>query len=74
MYEHDRSEDSLSIRDATEQDSDSIALIHVQAWQEAYAHLLPGSYLQGFEREEGSSRSLERGGVALLEWRYRRVF
>ena len=36
---------ALTVRPADVQDADAIAAVHVRAWQEAYAHLLPADFL-----------------------------
>jgi GNAT superfamily N-acetyltransferase len=40
------------IRQATPDDSDSIALVHVRTWQEAYGHVFPPEQLAGISVEE----------------------
>ena len=39
------------IRPATVSDGGAIAVIHVQAWQQGYAHLLPEHYLQELDNQ-----------------------
>ncbi|MGY2745339.1 N-acetyltransferase family protein [Pseudarthrobacter sp. O4] len=39
----------LSIRPAVPDDARSIALVHIQAWRESYAHLLPADILAGLD-------------------------
>lgn len=55
----------VSVRPARLDDADSIARVHVQAWQAAYHDLLPAEYLQSLSVEEWSAnwRSLLEAGV-----------
>jgi ribosomal protein S18 acetylase RimI-like enzyme len=53
-----------SVRPAVPDDADGIAEVHVRAWRETYAHLLPASYLDGLDvrtRAEQWRRTLTDG-------------
>ena len=41
--------EALIVRPARDADADAIAAVHVRAWQEAYAHLLPADFLAGLD-------------------------
>jgi len=41
----------VRIRDATVDDADAVALVHVHGWQWGYRGLLPGEYLDGLSAE-----------------------
>jgi GNAT superfamily N-acetyltransferase len=45
-----------SIRPALAADAAGIARVHVQAWREAYAHLLSADFLEGISVDERSAR------------------
>jgi GNAT superfamily N-acetyltransferase len=45
-----------SIRPASVADAAGIADVHVQAWREAYAHLLSADFLEGISVDERSAR------------------
>jgi len=54
----------MELRVATVEDARGIAEVHVQAWRETYAGLMPDSVLKGLSvdrREEMWRRSIERG-------------
>jgi GNAT superfamily N-acetyltransferase len=57
----------VQIRDATVDDADAVALVHIHGWQWGYRGLLPGEYLDGLsaERRAEQWRSwlLEPGGT-----------
>ncbi len=57
----------MRIRDATVDDADAVALVHVHGWQWGYRDLLPSEYLHGLssERRAEQWRSwlLEPGGT-----------
>lgn len=40
----------LTVRPARESDAAGIAAVHVQAWREAYAHLMPAEFLAGLDQ------------------------
>lgn len=44
------------VRPASVSDADRIARVHVQAWQEAYAHLLPASFLATLDVDARADR------------------
>ncbi|WP_144760434.1 GNAT family N-acetyltransferase [Curtobacterium sp. 9128] len=44
------------IRPASVPDADRIAQVHVQAWREAYAHLLPASFLASLDVDARADR------------------
>ncbi|MDP4331953.1 hypothetical protein Q7F20_01060 [Curtobacterium sp. A7_M15] len=44
------------VRPASVSDADRIARVHVQAWREAYAHLLPASFLAGLDVDAQAGR------------------
>ncbi|MDQ0742715.1 GNAT superfamily N-acetyltransferase [Clavibacter sp. B3I6] len=53
-----------TVRPAVPDDADGIAEVHVRAWRETYAHLLPASYLDGLDvttRAEQWRRTLTEG-------------
>ncbi len=52
----------LSIRYAVPGDAAGIARVHVQAWREAYAHLLPADTLAGLD--EGAREEMWRKTIA----------
>ena len=57
------------IREATPDDALSVATVHVRAWREAYAGLLPAWYLEGLRverRATGWERLLENGCDTVL--------
>jgi GNAT superfamily N-acetyltransferase len=41
----------VRIRDATVDDADAVALVHIHGWQWGYRGLLPGEYLDGLSAE-----------------------
>lgn len=47
---------ALTVRTADVQDADAIAAVHVQAWREAYAHLLPAEFLAALDVEARAAR------------------
>ncbi|GAA3343059.1 GNAT family N-acetyltransferase [Curtobacterium pusillum] len=50
----------MSVRSARESDAAGIAAVHVQAWREAYAHLMPAAFLSSLdtERREAGWKSI----------------
>lgn len=64
--------DALLIRRATKADLGAIARVHVQSWREAYAGIIPQSYLDELSveaHERQWRRSLAAGGWAFVaEW------
>lgn len=48
--------DSLTVRPADVRDADAIATVHVRAWQEAYAHLLPADFLAALDVDARAAR------------------
>ncbi|UWX98443.1 GNAT family N-acetyltransferase [Arthrobacter zhaoxinii] len=57
---------TVEIRRATEHDAESLALVHVKAWQWAYRGLMPDSLLDGLDVERRSAgwKRLIRDGPA----------
>ncbi|MFJ3029691.1 GNAT family N-acetyltransferase [Curtobacterium sp. NPDC087080] len=47
---------ALTIRPAEVRDADAIAAVHVQAWREAYAHLLPAEFLAALDVDARAAR------------------
>jgi GNAT superfamily N-acetyltransferase len=47
---------AISVRPALSSDADGIAQVHLQAWREAYAHLLPAETLAGLDLSERAAR------------------
>ena len=47
---------ALTVRPADVQDADAIAAVHVRAWQEAYAHLLPADFLAALDVDARAQR------------------
>lgn len=47
---------ALTIRPADVRDADAIAVVHVQAWREAYAHLLPAEFLAALDVDARAAR------------------
>lgn len=47
---------ALTVRPAGVQDADAIAAVHVQAWREAYAHLLPPAFLAALDVDARAAR------------------
>lgn len=44
--------DQFTVRDATVDDADAIAHVHVEGWRTAYADILPSDFLQGLSTAE----------------------
>ncbi len=40
---------AITVRPALSSDADGIAQVHLQAWREAYVHLLPAETLAGLD-------------------------
>ncbi|WP_432586286.1 GNAT family N-acetyltransferase [Streptomyces sp. HD1123-B1] len=51
--------DGVLVREMTEADIDAVAAVRVRGWQEAYAGLMPQSYLDGLSVEEDAGRRRE---------------
>jgi GNAT superfamily N-acetyltransferase len=49
-------ERSITIRTAVDDDAPGIADVHVRAWREAYAHLLPAAFLASLDPEGRTAR------------------
>ena len=47
---------AISVRPALSSDAEDIAQVHLQAWREAYAHLLPAETLAGLDAAERTAR------------------
>lgn len=47
---------ALTVRPADVRDADAIAVVHVQAWREAYAHLLPAEFLAALDVDARAAR------------------
>lgn len=47
---------ALTVRPADVRDADAIAAVHVQAWREAYAHLLPAEFLAALDVDARAAR------------------
>ncbi len=47
---------ALTVRPADVQDAPAIAVVHVQAWREAYAHLLPADFLAALDVDARAAR------------------
>lgn len=47
---------ATSVRPALSSDAEGIARVHLQAWREAYAHLLPAETLAGLDAAERTAR------------------
>jgi len=47
---------TYSIRQASVDDATAIALVHVQAWLEAHAHLFPPAFLAGLDVDARAER------------------
>lgn len=47
---------ALTVRPADVEDADAIAAVHVQAWREAYAHLLPAAFLAALDVDARAAR------------------
>jgi ribosomal protein S18 acetylase RimI-like enzyme len=59
---------SVTVRAAVPEDAESIATVHVRAWQEAYAHLLPAAFLEALDprdRLERWRRIIDEPSVAV---------
>jgi ribosomal protein S18 acetylase RimI-like enzyme len=46
----------VAVRAAVPEDAEAIATVHVQAWQEAYAHLLPAAFLAALDPRDRLER------------------
>ena len=60
---------AISVRPALSSDAEEIAQVHLQAWREAYAHLLPAETLAGLdlsERTAGWASILAEGGTEVF--------
>lgn len=58
------------IRPASTEDCEELGKVHVRSWQEAYANLLPASYLNSLdpiERAQNWVQALEAGGNVLID-------
>ncbi|QKV91891.1 GNAT family N-acetyltransferase [Streptomyces sp. NA02950] len=51
--------DGVLVREMTETDIDAVAAVRVRGWQEAYAGLMPQSYLDGMSVEADAERRRE---------------
>ncbi|MBL1100798.1 GNAT family N-acetyltransferase [Streptomyces coffeae] len=49
----------VRVREMTEADIDAVAAVRVRGWQEAYAGLMPQSYLNGMSVQEDAERRRE---------------
>ena len=73
MYDHPMVPDAHTFRLATEKDLRSLAIMHVQAWREAYRDLMPNAVLAALDptkRETTWRQVLHQGTrvtLALLE-------
>ena len=47
---------SVTVRAAVPEDAEAIATVHVRAWQEAYAHLLPAAFLAALDPRDRLER------------------
>jgi len=47
---------SITVRPARVADADAIAAVHVTAWREAYAHLLPAAFLAALDVHQRAAR------------------
>lgn len=47
---------SVTVRVAVPEDAEAIATVHVRAWQEAYAHLLPAAFLEALDPRDRLER------------------
>lgn len=47
---------SVTVRPAVPADAEAIATVHVRAWQEAYAHLLPAAFLAALDPSDRLER------------------
>jgi len=59
----------IEIREATSEDAELIAKIHVLSWQAAYADIIPGPFLENLSvaaRTQGWRKSLEAGRLRVL--------
>lgn len=59
---------SVTVRAAVPEDAGAIATVHVRAWQEAYAHLLPAAFLEALDprdRLERWRRIIDEPSVAV---------
>jgi len=50
---------TLDVRLAVESDAHGIAIVHVEAWRETYAHLLPAEVLAGLSIAQRAARWVE---------------
>ncbi|WP_267424699.1 MULTISPECIES: GNAT family N-acetyltransferase [unclassified Curtobacterium] len=58
----------VTVRAAVPEDAEAVAAVHVQAWQEAYAHLLPAAFLAALDprdRVERWRRTIENPTVVV---------